>query len=199
MDVYISDITGKIYSLSNRSKILFATLTCDILYPHYVAFQNQTNWGNDRPLLKGIGLLYKYVINSNSFFPNDIKQLISEIERVTPDTEDFENPLTSFALNACTAVINSLQFLVDQDTKSVINVVTYARDTVDLFIYLKNDLDNVETTETSIYNDPYMIRERTRQFELINILKINDWEELPLHYIEKLSRQEEIIDISILN
>jgi uncharacterized protein YjaG (DUF416 family) len=76
-------------------------------------------------------------------------------EKIIPDTENFESPLTSAALDAAVAVTNALEYCLDNEDKKIDEVATVARDTVDLYIQDRDNLDYQDPNfEEKISNDP---------------------------------------------
>jgi len=62
--------------------------------------------------------IYGYILNNKFKISKiEIKNLINEIEEITPDTEDFPGILVSFALNACIAIISILSYILDGNEK----------------------------------------------------------------------------------
>ncbi len=85
--------------------------------------------------------------------------MIASVETITPDTENFNDIYVSFALDACSSVYSSLSFIIDHNDEHIIDVVTYARDTVDMFIQEKEDLSPSDSAlEEKIKSDIAMVR-----------------------------------------
>jgi uncharacterized protein YjaG (DUF416 family) len=114
-----------------------------------------------------------------------------------PDTEDFTDVVTSFALDACTALMATIRFIVDKDVNRVLEVSDYAIDTVYAFIQLKENYDAFDpSSDIQTEHDSFMLQEKQRQISLISSLsesvKITD------HVINRLKGNSPIIDLSLL-
>ena len=145
--------------------IVFSIDICKRLIDDYVDFYNKHNWGNPDILKEAI----KYC-EETEFAKIDrgkVKDLIHKVEKITPDTEDFENIEVSYALNSACAVLDLLEFIMKQDKIYVSNISSYVIDTIDF---------KIQETESSLTNDelenhPKIVEERKRQ---ITFLEIND-------------------------
>lgn len=198
MDIYREEIRREILNLSPIGRLLFASITCEKLYPNYVLFQTEMKWGNHEILQHAIILLYEIINKDGQFNEDLLKDIILEVDSITPDTEDFSSIITSFALDACTSIYSSLSYLIDNNIEHIVDVAIYARDTVDLFIQEKDDLSyNDKELELKIENDIFMISEKNRQLELIQKLKEIKSNVSTLSF-ESLRDKTPIIDFSLL-
>lgn len=149
----------------------FAYLTCERLYPNYVYFSNNFGFGSPNVLREAIDFLYLNIFEKK---PDESKiNLFSkEVEKNTPDTEDFDTVFVSSALDACTAIIDSLSFLIDRNFTKIQQISAYATDTVDLYIYHKESLDfnNDQQCQQKINNHALMQREIMIQSGIISFL-----------------------------
>lgn len=59
----------------------------------------------------------------------------------TPDTEDFDHPLTSAALDGGLSIGLMMEFLVDDDVDHIVEAASLAHDTADLFEAILEDVD----------------------------------------------------------
>lgn len=198
MDKYRIEIREALKNLSTEKLILFAMLCCERLYPNYFLFSEETGWGDNTVLIEGIDKIVEF-LQSNELNENQIKQIQNKIDSITPSTEDFSTILVSFALDACTSVYETLDFLLDPNIDKIVDVAIFARDTVDMFIQEKEMMDYTEPEfEIKIENDPFMKNEKARQVEHINKLVHN---EITPDLIEKMRRQNlqnKIIDYSMI-
>lgn len=199
MGTFESAIKHLLTLLSNKARILFAVITAEKLYPHYVEFQNESGWGDKDILIEATSLIYYYLIDARSVNRIEIENMLKRINRITPDTNDFSGILTSFALDACTAVISTLDYLLEQDVNHIIYVSTYATDSVDMYIQEKENMVTVGTNdEIMIENDFFMVGERNRQLELISKLSQINLDVITDDLIASLRDNEPIINLSLL-
>lgn len=200
MDKFRTEIKDRLLLLTDRNKILFATLICERLYPNYVYFQQERNWGDINKLKNGITLLHQAILGNHNISKDEIEQAIFDIDKVTPDTNEFSGITTSFALDACNSVYSTLNFLLHQNIEDILDVATYARDTVDMFIQERDDMDyNVDTNfELKISSDPFMIAEISRQKDTIAKLRLLNNDKIGTPEIELLRDPTPIISINSL-
>jgi uncharacterized protein YjaG (DUF416 family) len=158
-----SELKTKLNDLVSKSKnqtlVSFAIDICKRLLPDYIFFSKKHNWGNPEILSKAIEYCEITLINQTD--KEKVKELIYEIEKVTPDTEDFEDIEVSYALNSATSVLGLLEFIVTQDKIHISNVSSYITDTIDFKL---GDLSNEE-----LENHSEIIAEKLRQIEFLEI------------------------------
>jgi uncharacterized protein YjaG (DUF416 family) len=135
-----------------RDKQLSLAITiCKKLFFDYQKFSDENNWGQPDLLLDAINLADKS--RSQEVDLANMKLLLPKIDQITPDTEDFGN--ASYALNACIAVYETLEFMVDNDPTHIYNVGTYFTDTV--YAKIQEDAD---LTMDQVDNHSQMIEAR---------------------------------------
>ena len=169
MDLYRKLIAEKLSGLSDDKNIVFSLLICEKLLPNYKCFSVKYNFGDAEQLKSIISDLYSNLLAENIKY--DINQYISKVDSITPNTEDFDAIYASFALDACTAILSTLQFIKNKDINDVIDVAIYARDTVDMYILERNDLANNNNLVLLIEHNFFMLAEKKRQLDVIDFLK----------------------------
>jgi hypothetical protein len=140
---FIESLKRHISALSVVQRKELGLAICKKLFFDYQIFSQENSWGNPDLLLGGINFIKK-----SNLQEVDVSQatiFIQEIEKVTPDTEDFSN--CSYALNACTAVMDTLDYLIYQKNESILNCCTYLTDTVDFKIQESKDLSESQIDE----------------------------------------------------
>ena len=198
MDEFEIEIKQLIKPLSFKAKALFAAITSERLYPNYVLFQERTAWGNSLILQNAITFIYEYIINNNLISVNEVEYFKTRIDLIMPDTEDFEGTLTSWALDACTTLINTLNFFISKDDQDIFWVASTSIDTVDFFLYEKEQMGTLEASgEIQIKNDEFMVCEKQRQRDLIAKLSKIDLSIVTDALIDSLRVAYPIIDLSL--
>lgn len=170
MDDLLKSIEKKIVKLSFKQQILFAVLTCEKLLPNYRQFSEIEKWGDIEVLEEAIVMIYQHLqdIDVNDEELDGIYEKISEI---TPNVEHFQGDLASYALDTCSAVSDAVEFLLSEDQSYLINIVSIAQETIDMFIQESEDLDPTdEDLENKIAQNEYMKREYKRQHEILRKL-----------------------------
>ena len=156
--------------MSTQKQLAFCYLTCERLLPNYAYFSRVCAFGSPTVLRTAIDFLYDAIFSTE---PDSIRvrQLIGLIDPNTPDTEDFETIFVSSALDACSATIDSLEFLLNNDFKKISDVSTSAIDTVEMYTsdLIDNDPDNTSARENEMLH-PLVEREIAIQQAIISVL-----------------------------
>lgn len=149
----------------------FAYLTCERLYPNYVYFSQNYDFGNPIVLREAIDYIYDNLFEQNPD-KSKIQFLVQKVEENTPDTEDFSVIFVSSALDACTSILDSLDFLIHRDFSKIKSISTYGTDTIDMYIQEIENLDfNTDKEfQNKISNHPLMKREVAIQTGIISFL-----------------------------
>jgi uncharacterized protein YjaG (DUF416 family) len=198
MDSYRDEIKPKLETLSQVNRLLFTVLTCEMLYPNYVFFNKRVDWGDSTVLQDGMILIYQSIFNGGKYKQKDVEVAISNVDMITPDTDDFPGLITSFALDACTSIYSTLTYLIDSNIENIVDVAIYARDTVDMFVQDKGNLKYGDPEiEYKIASDSFMTSEKKRQAELI--FKLAHWvDKIDDSTIEQLRINHAIINLDLV-
>jgi uncharacterized protein YjaG (DUF416 family) len=158
VDHFLAEASLRVPALTTAGKRAFAYAICVRLQPHYQAFSQVTSWGDPVVLQTALGLLHRTV-----FLPPvvaDLRHVYRQVERVTPDSEDFGSLLGSLALDTCCAVLSAFDFVLEGNDQSVLDVATFARNTVDMYVQEIEELDPSDPElEARIDSHPHMVRE----------------------------------------
>jgi uncharacterized protein len=144
-------------SLAYQKQFELAVSICTKLFFDYQKFSEDNNWGEPNLLLDTIRF-----IEQCKDLQIDValsRNKISQIEAVTPDTEDFGDAI--YALNCCVAVCRTLEFLADHKAEHIYSVGICLTDTIDFKIQ-----EDDELTETEIDNNSDMIQARKFLLEM---------------------------------
>lgn len=201
MDLYISEISNLVQHFQVPQLVFLNVLTCEKVLPIYSLFSEYNSWGKKEALEEAILLQYQY-LQTYTFSELEIENTLEDIETVTPDLDMFENGLASYALDSCIIFIESLNFLQTKNMDTVLNVASYARDLVDMFVQEKNDLaPNDNHLELKIQSDVFMKKEIERYHEVIKrIQSLGNISGQNIEEIRTLNLQfGEIISVEILN
>lgn len=134
---------NKLKELGFTKQLAFAYLTCERLYPNYVYFSNNYNFGDSGILRTAIDYLYDNLFENNPD-KNKVNSLIKKVDKNTPDTEDFATIFVSSALDACTCILDSLTFLLNKDFSKIEYISSYGFDTVDMYV---REVENIEAAD----------------------------------------------------
>ncbi|NCD68755.1 DUF416 family protein [Mucilaginibacter agri] len=200
MNQFERDVKGKLLSLSEKQRSVFAFLTVDKLYPHYVVFQEKYDWGDSDLLFHGIELIYNYIVDDLDLSNVEIEDMISRVDDIIPDMDNFGSALSSFALNASTGVQCALRYLIDNNIEHITDIVSFTLDTVDLFIQDKENHNTLDPSrDIQIEHDSFMIQEQRRELEIIEKLSTLQTDLITKELITSLRSNIPIIDLSLLS
>lgn len=170
MDDFLKSIEKKIVKLSFKQQVLFAVLTCEKLLPNYRQFSSIEKWGDIEVLEEAIVMMYQYLqdIELNDAELDGIYEKIAEI---TPSVEQFNGDMASYALDTCSAVSDAVEFLLSEDQSYLINIVSIAQETIDMFVQESEELDPTdEDLENKIAQSVFVKREYKRQNDILRKL-----------------------------
>lgn len=162
---------SKLKELDFNKQLAFAYLACERLYPNYVYFSQNYNFGNPAILREAIDYLYENLFNKK-VYKTKIGSLIKKVDKNIPDPANYDTVLASSALDAGTAIIESLNFLVDGSGSRLDDISTMATDTADMYIQEIESLDyNTDSSfQKKIDTHPLMTTEITTQKGIIDFL-----------------------------
>src|SRR5689334_6272644 len=101
----------KLKQLSSQKQLVFAYLICERLYPNYVYFSENYDFGNPNSLRQSIQFIHENLFCQVPV-SQEVDKFLQLVDKNTPDTETFETSYVSSALDACTAVTETLHFMV---------------------------------------------------------------------------------------
>lgn len=156
-------ITSVLSRLSRRHAVAFAGACCERLLPNYKAFSEAEAWGDWSLLRQALDEIWAYVAGGE--VPQErIRELLERCDQVIPDTEDFGTIGVSQALDAGVSICEALELIQDGDVAHAVTAGSQARDTVDMFIQDRDDMDYKDPLfEEKILSDPLMVRELHHQ------------------------------------
>jgi uncharacterized protein YjaG (DUF416 family) len=157
--------------LTAMRRVVFGAACCERLLPNYAAFAHEVQWGQPEILRAALDYVW-HVIDSGNVDRAEINRLVEECDAVIPDTEDFDTSSVSAALDAGSAVVETLRALLDGDSQRIVDVASFCRDTVHMYIQDRDqlDYDSDPLFETKIMQDPLMERELGRQSAVLSEL-----------------------------
>ena len=170
------------------------------LDPSYTYFSKFENWGDSQVLDDCISMMYEYIYQRDLVEPFQVEEMKERIDGIIPDTGDFSTPLTSFAVDACCAFYDAIDYLSDKDVEKIVNVSVYCRDTVDMFIQLKDDLNSTDPNlEYKIAFSSFMVYELDRQRKLLKELrKITVMNDKIIAQLKESVNKKGIVELALL-
>lgn len=158
-----ASLRSRLGCLSCEQQLTFGALCCERLIPNYLAFQNDTNWGDVTALRNSLDLVWK-ALGDHVIADGELSKAISSCEAVVPYSENFSSPFVTAAQDACFSICSLLDYLLKPDVDKIVQVATYSTDSVDLYI---QELVHLSPTdpflEERILSHQLMQRELARQ------------------------------------
>jgi uncharacterized protein YjaG (DUF416 family) len=166
---------NKLKDLDFNKQLAFAYLTCERLYPNYVYFSKNYDFGNPEEPRRAIDYLHSNLF-ANNFDKTKTDSFIAAINSLTPQPAEYDTILASSALDACGVIYEALNFLVDNQTSRLADISTMATDTGDMYIQDKEELDfnSDKNFQKKIDTHPLMIKEIATQKGIISYLSSID-------------------------
>jgi len=194
VDHFLEEASLRVPTLTTASKLAFAYAVCVRLQPHYQAFWEATRWGDPIIMQAALTLLRRAI-----FLPPllaDLQNSYRQVEHVTPDSEDFGSLLGSLALDTCCALLSAFDFVVEGNDQSVLDVATFARNTVDMYVQEIEEMDpNDPDLEAKIDRHQYMVREV--KWQRAALAQLTNVEQPTSALLDKLV-QEQMLDLELL-
>ena len=151
---FITRFNKQVFSIDYDKQLTLAIDVCKKLYFDYVDFSEKYQWGDKDVLLDAIRIVEQS--KTNDIKQSLIDKTLSQLDAIIPDMDDFgSDELGSYALNACVAVYNSVQFIADKQPKHIYDIGICLTDTIDFKVQEQQTL-----TEQEIDNNPLMIEAR---------------------------------------
>src|SRR5690349_954304 len=104
-------VEQRVTAMPAAARLAFAACLCERMLPAFKAFSDATGWGDPRVLRSCIDIVWRqaHALAQDAYaIPPEVRSLISACDAQAPDTEDFDHPLTSPALDASNVVAESL-------------------------------------------------------------------------------------------
>ncbi len=125
---YKDKLNSNVNGIPAEQKLQFAIEICDKLLPDYQNFSELYKWGEINPLKDGLKYCKEFANGIELEF-DSVKMLIKRIEKNTPDSEDFGQVSGSLALNAASAICETLNFIIDKKNERIVDIGNFSYDT----------------------------------------------------------------------
>lgn len=159
-------------ALPATHRAAFAASCAERLVPNYAAFVEETGWGETQRLRAALDAVWRYLSEPDTVPPSDLRSHYVAVDEVIPDTEEFDTPLASSALDAGVAVLGATAACYDPDVRHAASASQSATDTVDMYIQeLLDPSSSGMDFEAQVASHPFMQRESARQAEDLSMLQ----------------------------
>ena len=158
-----SKLKERLTKLNSKQQIAFGALCCERLLPNYLAFQQDSGWGNTSLVRNALDTVWSYV-NEQPEHLLEIQKAVENCESAIPDSDDFDSLYVTSAQDACFAICSLLDYIVDNDLSKIVQAANCSTDSVDLYVQeIENMSPNDPNLEQKILMHPLMQRELSQQ------------------------------------
>jgi len=142
--------------------LVFILIICQRLMPSFRAFSEQTGYAGEKSLAGFIEKAWNTLSTGTSSV--DYSSEMRAAEALAPDTENFESPLVSSALDTAVAVSLLMKAFKVEETGIAVDVATLIRDSIDMYIQDLEQIDSLDPKlEEKILNHGLMQKELIQQ------------------------------------
>lgn len=162
-------IRRKVAGLPDWKRVAFMGACCERMLPNYGTFSRQTGFGSADALRRALDVAWTWIESDTA--PENLPELIAHVDLAAPDSEGHRSIYASAALNAVNGIAMTLEALRNATDSCVVGVASLARDTVDLFVQFRDDLDpSAPDFEEKIARSALMQAELTAQSRSLSAL-----------------------------
>ena len=151
-------------------QLIFALSCAERMLPNYQRFVQESDFGDVSVLRCALNLGWDW-LSGKSIDLGLAEKCREDSENQAPNTEDFSTILVSSALDAANAASIVVDFLLTSNLERVVELATYARDSVDMFVQeLEKMQPNARNLEEKIWLHPLMQRELANQRNALTLI-----------------------------
>lgn len=165
-----TDLRNRLHALSDLKRLAFLLACAERMYPNYLAFHRHHGWGEPQSIRRSLDLIWLRLEGAD--VSDGASELLTEVEKVTPDTEDFDSLYVSPALDAAVVASILLESVGAISVEKILEGLTLATDTIDMYV---QELDQIppsaEDLESRIDSHPLMQKELRRRLENLETLE----------------------------
>lgn len=157
--------------LAPKKAAVIAACCAELLFPNYVNFVAETNWGDVYAVRDMLNISWQAIELDR--YDSDLHEQIERCELLIPDTEQFDLPHATYALDAAMAVWNTLSCLQKADSKYAVSASRAVLGSIDLHLRRLAIFNKVpeDDVDTFVLTHSMMQSEVERQEQLVNRLK----------------------------
>jgi uncharacterized protein len=192
---FLDRLEQDLEGLPHSHQLAFAASCCERAYPNYVVFFQLARWGGPAILRASLNRVWDFIEGSSGAL-DDLAELEQKSETVTPDLDDFSTSdidvQAAAAQEAAFMVRLLLQFCRDRQLSHPASIVTFAHDTIDMYVQVIERLGPADPRlNKKIAQHPLMVQEiRKQQSDLLKLTHVKTRAELHefRKYATKLDR-----------
>ncbi len=162
----IENINNRINNLSYIQKLTFVYIMFQRLFPNYVAFYKHEKWGNPEILQKA-AIAFKDLIIKQTNLTDETKNIIAELKKVTPDTDEFTGFSASLALDTCAMLLEGFAFAADKNNRRMIDISTSSLDLTQMYIEFRDKTN----FDDYAFSDSLIVAELQTKLQILDLLE----------------------------
>jgi len=163
-------VETNVAGLTHQERVALCLICCTRLAPLYLRFSQTENWGNTSLLTLSRELAVNWIYNINI----NPTPLLSKVNTIIPESEEFGSVLGSYAFNASASHAYLLELVLCNKPDYLLYVLQNCYDTIDLYVQELLDPDCIgDLSEDKIENHIEMINEVNWQLETLRKIKGN--------------------------
>jgi uncharacterized protein YjaG (DUF416 family) len=192
-----NEVLQALSTISIKGQRAFGALCCERLFPNYVAFQSEAQWGRPELLRQALDTVW-LDLSGQVISLDEVRRLVEECEFVAPHSDDFDYLRVTSAQDACFAICSLLEHVLNPEPEMIVRIATYATDSVDLFVQeIENMKPNAPNLEEMILAHPLMQQELVRQAHDLEAVRQALAGEDSLPSLDALRRNDEIGNLNL--
>lgn len=162
-------LRNRLLRLGHWQVVFFTWSVCERMYPNFVRFSDLTGHEGAGILRSSLDRVIKWL----KFEPLEDEGFDGNAcDAVAPDTEDYDTPLVSAALDAAVAISFLVNSISGEAVELAVEASTLAVDSVDLFVQAIEEIDlNDPFLEVKVHSHELMQRELKMQRECLELLE----------------------------
>lgn len=182
--------------LAPPQRLAFALGCAERLYPNYLAFSCEQQWGDPGALRAALDLAWE-ALEGRPLSTSALREAQDRALMAAPDTEDFQTPLVSAALDAAVAsryLLAAVQ--ADDNIEPVVNIAITCYDTVEMYVQATV---YAQSTPPQLQVDlhPLVQAELQRQQDDLQFLATAAWSPSEVARLKDIWREPEVSNIGL--
>lgn len=149
--------------LGRKEHLAFGAACCERLIPNYKVFQQNVGWGEVEHLRAAVNAVWDS-LPALTIESQGMRLLLQNIEKSTPDSEEFDSLFVASAQDACFSVCSLIDYLLGEPSEKIVLIAQYCIDSIDLYVQETEEFDPRDPDlERKILTHPLMQAELERQ------------------------------------
>ena len=126
-------LKDRLSALDLEKKITFGVLCCERLLPKYLAFQQDSGWGDAAHVRNALDCAENFALGQRPSL-QEIKTASAACESAASNSDDFSSIYVTAAQDACFSICSLLDCLIEEDVNKIVRAAIYATESVDLYV-----------------------------------------------------------------